>query len=119
MISIKDERGARQLRWGVERMRQKKGRMNERLESTPGTATPQGHPGGSKVGRPKGPDRIARTVRLLEEHDRRLAAEVEHQGLSQQYLIELALGEYFKRLDRQRRRMQGTGEMQADPSSRS
>lgn len=81
---------------------------------------PAGRPGGTgKVGRPKGPDRIARTVRLLEEHDRRLAAEVERQGLSQQYLIELALAEYFKRLDRQRRRMHGAGKIQAATSGAS
>jgi hypothetical protein len=55
-------------------------------------------------------------VRLLEEHDRRLAAEVERQGLSQQYLIEIALTEYFKRLDRQRRRMHGAGEVRAAAS---
>lgn len=57
-----------------------------------------------QVGRPKGPNRIPRTVHLLEEHDRLLAEEVEHQGLSQQYLIERALDEYFQRLARQRRR---------------
>jgi predicted transcriptional regulator len=91
--------------------------MGEGSESVPGAATPQGRPGGTgKVGRPKGPDRIARTVRLLEEHDRRLAAEVERQRLSQQYLVEKALAEYVKRLDRQRRRMQGAGEMQAAAS---
>jgi hypothetical protein len=61
--------------------------------------------GGRRVGRPKGPERIPRTVRLLAEHDRRLAAEVAYQGLSQQYLIERALDEYFRRLDRQRRRI--------------
>lgn len=55
------------------------------------------------VGRPRGPERIARTVRLLKEQDRRLAVEVEQQGLSPQYLIEQALTEYFARLDRRRR----------------
>lgn len=66
-----------------------------------------GENGGRRVGRPTGPERVARTVRLLAEHDRRLAAEVELQGLSQQYLIERALAEYFERLDRRRGRERG------------
>jgi len=80
--------------------------MGEKSASVSGAAIPQGDGGGERrVGRPKGPDRIARTVRLLEEHDQRLAAEVEHQGLTHQYLVERAPDEYFKRLDRQRRRV--------------
>jgi hypothetical protein len=91
--------------------------MGEGSESIPSAATLEGRPSGTgKVGRPKGPDRIARTVRLLEAHDRRLAAEVVRQGLSHQYLIEIALAEYFKRLDRQRRRLDGAGEKQAAAS---
>jgi hypothetical protein len=80
--------------------------MGESSDSTPGArlAPDADAPAGRRIGRPRGPERIARTVRLLEAHDRRLAAEVERQGLSPQYLIEQALTEYFKRLDRRRRR---------------
>jgi hypothetical protein len=52
-----------------------------------------------RVGRPRGPERVALTVRILAEHDRRLTFEVERQGLSPQYLVERALAEYFSKLD--------------------
>jgi hypothetical protein len=61
----------------------------------------------SHVGRPRGPERVARTVRLLKEHDQRLIEEVERQDLSPQYLIERALIDYFARLDRARARSRG------------
>jgi hypothetical protein len=59
---------------------------------------------GRRTGRPRGPERVPLTVRILTEHDARLTAEVEVQGLSPQYLIERALSEYFARLDRLRSR---------------
>lgn len=83
--------------------------MGETSDTASDAPAPRGNSEGTRrAGRPRGPERLPRTVRLLEEHDRRLAAEVEHQGLSQQYLIERALAEYFQRLDRQRRRAHGT-----------
>ena len=60
---------------------------------------------GRRIGRPRGPERVPLTVRILAEHDARLTAEVELQGLSPQYLVERALAEYFARLDRLRGRV--------------
>lgn len=78
--------------------------MGDVSDSASGGPESQVGAGARRVGRPRGPARVPRTVRLLEEHDRRLATEVELQGLSPQYLIERAVAEYFKRLDRQRAR---------------
>ena len=79
--------------------------MGEQPTPVPGAPVRLGRTSDRRhAGRPKGPKRVPRTVRLLEKHDRWLAEEVELQGLSQQYLIERALDEYFKRLARQRRR---------------
>jgi hypothetical protein len=59
---------------------------------------------GRWMGRPRGPERVPLTVRILAAQDKRLTAEVELQGLSPQYIVERALTEYFDRLDRLRGR---------------
>ena len=59
---------------------------------------------GRRLGRPRGPERVPLTVRILAGHNQRLTEEVARQGLSPQYLVEQALAEYFTRLDRQRSR---------------
>ena len=60
--------------------------------------------GGRRLGRPRGPQRVPLTVRILVGHNDRLTEEVARQGLSPQYLVEQALAEYFMKLDRQRGR---------------
>ncbi|MBP5942617.1 hypothetical protein [Streptomyces acidiscabies] len=49
-------------------------------------------------GRPRGPERVALTVRILPATDRKLTAAVEQTGLNPQTLVEQALESYFRRL---------------------
>jgi hypothetical protein len=51
-----------------------------------------------RVGRPRGPERVPLTVRILTAVDERLTAAVEATGKSPQYIVDEALGEYLKRL---------------------
>lgn len=79
----------------------------DELQSRPGadgSAAQQAQPAhrARRVGRPRGPLRLPLNVRILATHDERLTAEVKRQGLSPQYIVEQALGEYFARLDRER-----------------
>jgi predicted transcriptional regulator len=69
-----------------------------------------------RVGRPRGPERIALSVRILAELDARLTEEVERQGLSPQFLVDQALADYFARLDRARQRV-ATGGQKAGVSA--
>jgi len=50
------------------------------------------------VGRPRGPERVALTVRVLAATDERLTAAVELTGQSPQYLVDAALAAYFDAL---------------------
>ncbi|MEU6647718.1 hypothetical protein ABZ663_29510 [Streptomyces albidoflavus] len=49
-------------------------------------------------GRPRGPRRVAITVRLLEQTDRKLTAAVEQTGVNPQTIVEEALEAHFRRL---------------------
>ncbi|WP_331724094.1 hypothetical protein [Streptomyces rubiginosohelvolus] len=49
-------------------------------------------------GRPRGPERVALTVRILPPTDRKLTVAVEQTGLNPQTLVEDALEAYFRRL---------------------
>lgn len=49
-------------------------------------------------GRPRGPERVPLTVRILAPTDRKLTAAVEQTGLNPQTLVEDALEAYFRRL---------------------
>lgn len=49
-------------------------------------------------GRPRGPERVPLTVRILPSTDRKLTAAVEETGLNPQTLVEDALEAYFRRL---------------------
>ena len=51
-----------------------------------------------RVGRPRGPERVPLTVRILTATDERLTAAVEATGKSPQYLVDEALAEYLVRL---------------------
>jgi len=51
------------------------------------------------VGRPRGPERVPLTVRILAETDERLTAAVEATGKSPQYIVDEALSEYLSRLE--------------------
>jgi hypothetical protein len=51
-----------------------------------------------RVGRPRGPERVALTVRVLAATDERLTAAVELTGQSPQYIVEAAMGAYFDAL---------------------
>jgi hypothetical protein len=51
-----------------------------------------------RVGRPRGPERVALTVRVLPGTDTRLTAAVEITGESPQYIVEAALTAYFDQL---------------------
>jgi hypothetical protein len=53
---------------------------------------------GRRVGRPRGPERVALTVRVLAATDERLTAAVELTGQSPQYLVDAALAAYFDAL---------------------
>jgi hypothetical protein len=55
-------------------------------------------PAPRRVGRPRGPDRIAITVRILHTTDARLTSAVEATGESPQYIVETALDAYFNKL---------------------
>lgn len=74
----------------------KPGKEKERPPA-PSTWRPSRRPG-----RPKGPDRIPLSVRILAEHDARLTQEVERQELSPQFIVDAALSDYFTKLDRRR-----------------
>ena len=50
-----------------------------------------------RVGRPRGPERVPLTVRILTETDERLTAAVEGTGKSPQYIVDEALSEYLAR----------------------
>ena len=50
------------------------------------------------MGRPRGPERVPLTVRILTAVDERLTAAVEATGKSPQYIVDEALSEYLKRL---------------------
>lgn len=49
-------------------------------------------------GRPRGPERVALTVRILTSTDRKLTAAVEQTGLNPQTIVEQAMEAYFRRL---------------------
>jgi hypothetical protein len=51
-----------------------------------------------RVGRPRGPERVPLTVRILAATDERLTAAVEATGKSPQYIVDEALSEYLTRL---------------------
>jgi hypothetical protein len=51
-----------------------------------------------RVGRPRGPERVPLTVRILTATDERLTAAVEDTGKSPQYIVDEALSEYLARL---------------------
>jgi hypothetical protein len=51
-----------------------------------------------RVGRPRGPERVPLTVRILSATDERLTAAVEATGKSPQYIVDEALAEYLARL---------------------
>jgi hypothetical protein len=51
-----------------------------------------------KPGRPRGPERVPLTVRILAVMDERLTAAVEATGKSPQYIMDEALSEYLTRL---------------------
>jgi hypothetical protein len=51
-----------------------------------------------RVGRPRGPDRVPLTVRILAATDERLTAAVDITGESPQYVVETALAAYFDAL---------------------
>jgi hypothetical protein len=51
-----------------------------------------------RVGRPRGPERVALTVRVLAVTDDRLTEAVERTGQSPQYIVEAALAAYFDAL---------------------
>jgi hypothetical protein len=51
-----------------------------------------------RVGRPRGPERVPLTVRILTVTDERLTAAVEATGKSPQYIVDEALSEYLARL---------------------
>jgi len=70
-----------------------------------GAGTRAGRPAGGKagkrvrrVGRPRGPDRVPLTIRVLAATDERLTAAVEITGESPQYVVEAALAAYFDAL---------------------
>ncbi|MEV6535944.1 hypothetical protein AB0M86_41325 [Streptomyces sp. NPDC051639] len=77
---------------------------NEGQEPEP--AVPAGPPSTSKGssraprrrGRPRGPERVPVTVRILTSTDRKLTAAVEQTGLNPQTIVEQALEAYFRRL---------------------
>lgn len=50
-----------------------------------------------RVGRPRGPERVPLSVRILAETDERLTAAVEATGESPQYIVDEALSEYLTR----------------------
>jgi hypothetical protein len=52
-----------------------------------------------RVGRPRGPERVPLTVRILAATDERLTAAVDATGKSPQYLVDEALNEYLSRLE--------------------
>ena len=60
-----------------------------------------------RVGRPRGPERVPLSVRILAELDARLTDEVQRQELSPQFIVDQALADYFARLDRARQRVDG------------
>jgi hypothetical protein len=51
-----------------------------------------------RVGRPRGPDRVPLTIRIIAENDARLTAAVEQTGQSPQYIVDAALSAYFDAL---------------------
>lgn len=51
-----------------------------------------------RVGRPRGPERVPLTVRILAATDERLTAAVEATGKSPQYIVDEALSEYLTRI---------------------
>ncbi|OUD03014.1 hypothetical protein [Streptomyces swartbergensis] len=78
---------------------------NEDQEHKPAAPTPpaQTSSGASRRpprrrGRPRGPERVPLTVRILTSTDRKLTAAVEQTGLNPQTLVEQALEAHFRRL---------------------
>ncbi len=67
------------------------------------TATAQVRRPPRRRGRPRGPDRVALSVRIRAELDARLTAAVDTTGLGPQEIVEAALATWLDRLDRQRR----------------
>jgi len=51
-----------------------------------------------RVGRPRGPDRMALSIRILASNDARLTAAVHSTGQSPQYIVDAALTSYFDAL---------------------
>jgi hypothetical protein len=51
-----------------------------------------------RPGRPRGPERVPLSVRILAENDRKLTAAVDETGLNPQTIVDEALSAYFKRL---------------------
>lgn len=60
-----------------------------------------------RAGRPRGPERVPLSVRILAHLDERLTEEVERQEINPQSIVDQALAEYFTRLDRARHRTAG------------
>ncbi|MGW2110708.1 hypothetical protein [Streptomyces sp. NPDC001948] len=79
------------------------GNGGQRPESaTPPKPTSRTSKGGTRPprrrGRPRGPERVAVSVRILTSTDRKLTAAVEQTGLNPQTILEDALEAYFRRL---------------------
>jgi hypothetical protein len=77
--------------------------MASRTASTTASRTADGRAGkkaGTKrrMGRPRGPARVALTIRILAANDERLTAAVEATGQSPQYVVDAALAAYFDAL---------------------
>lgn len=51
-----------------------------------------------RVGRPRGPERVAITVRIRQRNNERLTVAVDKTGKSPQYIVEEALDRYFDEL---------------------
>jgi hypothetical protein len=78
---------------------------NEGQEQKPAAATPPASTSAGasrrpprRRGRPRGPERVPLTVRILTSTDRKLTAAVEQTGLNPQTLVEQALEAHFRRL---------------------
>lgn len=72
-----------------------------RNAGAPGSTAARGKAGRARrrrVGRPRGPDRVPLTVRILAATDARLTAAVDVTGQSPQYLVDAALAAYLDAL---------------------
>ncbi|MDQ0689034.1 hypothetical protein QFZ56_008080 [Streptomyces achromogenes] len=66
--------------------------------ASPAPASQGGSRAPRRRGRPRGPERVPVTVRLLTSTDRKLTVAVEQTGLNPQSIVEDALEAYFRRL---------------------